>query len=70
MARTLVDIPDDPLETARQLIGPRATKAETVRTALEMMVRRARQKDAVKWFAEADPLADLRSSKVKRAAWS
>lgn len=48
----------------------KATKAETVRTALELMVRRARQKDAVKWFAEADALADLRDPKVKRAARS
>lgn len=70
MARTLVDIPDDLMENARRIIGPGATKAETVRTALELMVRRAHQTEALRWLAEADPLADLRDPDLKKRAWS
>lgn len=70
MARTLVDIPDDLMERARRVIGPGATKAETVRTALEIMVRRARQTEALRWFAETDPLADLRDPSLRKRAWS
>lgn len=66
MARTLVDIQDDLMENARRAIGPGVTKAETVRTALEIMSRSARQTEALRWFAEADPLADLRDPDLRK----
>ncbi|NNH70237.1 type II toxin-antitoxin system VapB family antitoxin [Nocardia uniformis] len=53
MAKTLIDIPDDLMEQARQVTGG-ATKTETVRTALRLLVRQQQQHDAIAWFADND----------------
>lgn len=68
MARTLIDIPDELLAEARAILGPRATKAETVRRALSEMVRRHRQREAVEWLASTDALADLNDPEVRGSA--
>lgn len=68
MTKTLVDIPDDLMEAARAVIGKDATKAETVRTALQELVRRHRQRTAVDWFAATDVVADLRDPEVRASA--
>jgi NifU-like protein involved in Fe-S cluster formation len=68
MTKTLVDIPDDLMEAARAVIGKDATKAETVRTALQEMVRRHQQRTAVDWFTGTDVVADLRDPEVRASA--
>jgi hypothetical protein len=68
MTKTLIDIPEDLMEAARAVIGKDATKAETVRTALQEMVQRHRQRTAVDWFTETDVVADLRDSEVRASA--
>ncbi|WP_433561044.1 type II toxin-antitoxin system VapB family antitoxin [Nocardia sp. CA-151230] len=54
MTKTLIDIPDDLMEQARKVTGG-ATKTETVRTALRLLVRQRQQHDAIAWFADAAP---------------
>ncbi|MBF6097799.1 type II toxin-antitoxin system VapB family antitoxin [Nocardia cyriacigeorgica] len=54
MSKTLIDIPDDLMEQARQVAGG-ATKTETVRTALRLLVRQRQQNDAIAWIAESAP---------------
>ena len=68
MAKTLIDIPDELLEQARQALGGNVTKADAVRTALAELVRRHRQRAAVDWFVTTDPLVDLRDPAVRAAA--
>jgi len=68
MTKTLIDIDDELLDRARQLIGPAATKREAVNVALSRFVRMHAQREAVDWIAEADPVADLRNPDVKAAA--
>lgn len=68
--KTLVEIPDELMDAARRVLGPGATKAETIRRALELMVQHQRQLAAVAWFAEADPLRDLRDPEVRTRARS
>ena len=68
MTKTLVDIPDDLMEAARAVIGKDATKAETVRTALQELVTRHRQRTAIDWFTGTDVVADLRDPEVRAAA--
>ncbi|NEW42194.1 type II toxin-antitoxin system VapB family antitoxin [Nocardia cyriacigeorgica] len=48
-----IDIPDELMEQARQITGG-ATKTETVRTALRLLVRQ-QQLDAIAWFADHEP---------------
>ena len=66
--KTLIDIDDDLLERARQLIGPNTTKRDAVNTALSRFVRLHAQREAVDWIAEADPIADLRDPDVRASA--
>ncbi|NKY84972.1 type II toxin-antitoxin system VapB family antitoxin [Nocardia veterana] len=54
MTKTLIDIPDELMEQARQITGG-ATKTETVRAALRLLVRQQQQHDAIAWFAEREP---------------
>jgi len=68
MSKTLIDIDDELLDRARQLIGPNATKKDAVNMALSRFVRLHAQREAVDWIAEADPVADLRDPDVKAAA--
>lgn len=68
MTRTLVDIPDDLMEEARAVVGPNATKVETVTRSLREMVQRHRQLENIAWLAEADPLASLRDPEVRAGA--
>lgn len=70
MSKTLIEIPDDLMGAARDVVGPSATKAETVRTALELMVRHQRQLDALEWFRDVDPLRDLRNAAIRSRARS
>lgn len=58
--KTLIDIDDDLLERARQLIGPNTTKRDAVNAALSRFVRLHAQREAVDWIAEVDPVAELR----------
>lgn len=68
MTRTLVDIPDELMEEARAIVGPNATKVETVVRSLREMVQRHRQLDTTAWLADDDPLASLRDADVRTAA--
>lgn len=54
MTKTLIDIPDELMEQARKVTGG-ASKAETVRTALSLLVRQRQQHDAIAWFADTAP---------------
>ncbi|MFD7841778.1 type II toxin-antitoxin system VapB family antitoxin [Nocardia sp. NPDC059764] len=54
MTKTLIDIPDDLMEQARRVTGG-ATKTETVRTALRLLVQQRQQHDAIAWFADSAP---------------
>lgn len=53
MAKTLIEIPDELMEQARQITG--GTEAEIVRAALVLLVRRERQRDAIAWLADHQP---------------
>lgn len=65
MSKTLIDIPDDLMEQARQLTGG-STKAETVRAALRLLVRQHQQHDAIAWIAESAPFrADVESERTE-----
>jgi Arc/MetJ family transcription regulator len=68
MSKTLIDIDDELLDRARQMIGPNAPKRDAVNAALSRFVRLHAQREAVDWIAEADPVADLRDPDVKAAA--
>jgi Arc/MetJ family transcription regulator len=68
MSKTLIDVDDELLNRARQLIGPNTTKREAVNVALSRFVRMHAQREAVDWIADNDPVADLRDPVVKAAA--
>jgi len=68
MSKTLIDVDDELLNRARQLIGPKTTKREAVNVALSRFVRMHAQREAVDWIADNDPVADLRDPVVKAAA--
>lgn len=67
MTKTLIDIPDDLLTEAMQVLGV-TTKADAVRGALTLVTRQAKQRDAVRWFAESGAVADLNDPDVRAAA--
>lgn len=67
MTRTLLDIPDELMEEARKTLGPRATKAETVRVALREMVRRRKLEEMMARL-DAGALSDLDDPDVVRSA--
>ena len=53
MSKTLLDIPDDLMAEAQAVMGPGATKIATVKAALELLIQRKRQQDALDWIASA-----------------
>jgi Arc/MetJ family transcription regulator len=67
VAKTLLDIPDELMEEARKTLGPRATKAETVRVALKEMVRRHKLEEMMARL-DAGSLSDLDDPEVVRSA--
>ncbi|TLF74704.1 type II toxin-antitoxin system VapB family antitoxin [Nocardia cyriacigeorgica] len=54
MAKTLIELPDELIEQARQVVGG-ATATETVLTALRLFVRQHRQREAIAWIADSAP---------------
>lgn len=68
MTKTLIDIPDELLATAMEVLGTK-TKADAVRTALELVTRQQRQRDFIGWLAESGALADLNDPEVRSAMW-
>ena len=68
MTKRLIDIPDDLLDEAMEVLGAK-TKSDAVRTALQLVTRQERQRAVVDWIIETDPLADLRDPEVRAAAW-
>lgn len=67
MTKTLIDIPEELLREAMDVLNAK-TKAEAVRTALDLVTRQHRQREAIRWIAENDPLRDLRDPEVRAAA--
>jgi len=67
LTKRLIEIPDELLDEAMEVLGTK-TKAETVRTALMRATQMARQREALEWIIENDPLADLRDPEVRAAA--
>jgi len=67
MTRTLVDIPDELMDRARRVVGPKATKAETVRVALAELVRR-RNLETMMDRLDGGALSDLDDPEVIRSA--
>lgn len=67
MTKTLIDIPDDLLAEAMAVLGV-STKADAVRTALTLVTRQEKQREAIRWFAESGALSDLNDPEVRAAA--
>ena len=66
MSKILVDVDDDMLARAQQLIG--GTKKDTVNQALSYLVRMRSQQGVLDWLRDTDPLADLRDPEVRAQA--
>jgi Arc/MetJ family transcription regulator len=62
----MVDVDDDMLARAQQLIG--GTKKDTVNEALSYLVRMRSQQSVLEWLRDADPLADLLDPEVRAQA--
>lgn len=67
MTKTVIDLDDELLSEAAQLLGT-TTKKETVNRALAELVARRRREQLVDWLA-SDPLPDLRDPTVMEQAW-
>ncbi len=67
MTKTLVEIPDELMDAARKAVGPKATKAETVRLALVELVRR-RKLEAMMARLDEGALSDLDDPEIVRSA--
>jgi Arc/MetJ family transcription regulator len=67
VTKTLVEIPDELMEDARKAVGPKATKAETVRIALAELVRR-RKLEAMMARLDEGALSDLDDPEIVRSA--
>lgn len=67
MTRTLVDIPDELMAEARRVMGPKATKAETVRVALGELVRRRKLEEMMARL-DGGTLRDLDDPEAVRSA--
>lgn len=68
MAKTLIDIDEDLLARARDILGPATSKKDAVNTALSKLVRLHEQRRTVDWVTDNDPLADLRDPEIRAAA--
>jgi Arc/MetJ family transcription regulator len=66
MSKILVDVDDDMLARAQQLIG--GTKKDTVNQALSYLVRMHSQQGVLDWLRDTDPLADLLDPEVRAQA--
>jgi Arc/MetJ family transcription regulator len=66
MSKILVDVDDDMLARAQQLIG--GTKKDTVNEALSYLVRMRSQQGVLDWLRDANPLADLLDPEVRAQA--
>lgn len=67
MARTLVDIDDDKLTAAAEILGTK-TKKDTVNAALQEVLQRRAVEQYLDYMAH-DPLPDLRDPEVMAQAW-
>ena len=68
MTKNLIEIPDELMASAMEALGT-TTKADTVRTALELVSRQQRQRDFINWLAESGALNDLNDPEVRAAMW-
>jgi len=68
MSKTLIDVDDELLERAREILGPGATKKDAVNAALGRLVRLHDQREAIEWITATDPIADLRDPAVRASA--
>ncbi len=66
MSKIPVDVDDDLMARAQQLIG--GTKKDTVNEALSYLVRMRSQQGVLDWLRDTDPLADLRDPEVRAQA--
>jgi len=66
MTKILVDVDDELMIRAQQLVG--GNKKETVNEALSYFVRMRSQHDVLDWLRDTDPLADLRDPEVRARA--
>jgi Arc/MetJ family transcription regulator len=66
MTKILVDVDDELMTRAQQLLG--GTKKDTVNQALSYFVRMRSQQDVLDWLRDTDPLADLRDPEVRAQA--
>lgn len=66
MTKILVDVDDELLNRAQELVG--GTKKETVNQALSYFVRMRSQHEVLDWLRDTDPLADLRDPEVRARA--
>ena len=62
-----MDIPRELLDELKEMKGMR-TNREAVLYALNEVIRRERQLDAITWMHDNDPLADLRNRQIKEQA--
>jgi Arc/MetJ family transcription regulator len=68
VARTLIDIPDELMAEAREVLGGNVTKAETVRRALAELVAKHRQMAMIDWLESTRALDDLNDPAVRASA--
>jgi len=67
MAITSMDIPRELLDELKEMKGM-GTNREAVLYALNEVIRREHQLDAITWMHDNDPLADLRNRQIKEQA--
>lgn len=67
MAKTVIDVDDELLAIASEVLGT-TTKKDTVNGALAEIVKRKQRSDLIEWLA-TDPLPDLRDPQVMGRAW-
>jgi Arc/MetJ family transcription regulator len=67
MTKTLIDVDDDLLARAAEVLGV-STKKDTVNVALREVVERAERAKGLAWLFASDALEDLREPEVVKAA--
>lgn len=68
LTKNLIEIPDELMASAMEALGT-TTKADTVRTALELVSRQQRQRDFITWLAESGAAAGLNDPEVRASMW-